>query len=123
MLSQRKLNIPVTLTLLKCNLVNVAQQDQQMAKMVFNDPRPLLQNFAAGLIRACLSSAPPIASQGSFPYTLEVLASLVESRKANEECVHSFIKANLILTSLVIELSDFWMTYVVYADPLPNQRT
>ena len=75
----------MTITLLKSNLVSLGQQDQQMAKMLVNEPRPILQNFAAGLIRACLSSAPPIASQGSFPFTLDVLTTLAQTGKANEE--------------------------------------
>ena len=82
---QRKYNIPVTVTLLRSGLVAISQQDQQLAKFLYTDPKPSLLNFAAGLIRECLSSDPPIASQGQFSYTLEVLTQLTQAGKANDE--------------------------------------
>lgn len=72
---------------MRSGLVNITQEDQQLAKLLLADPRPILLNFAAGLIRECLSSDPPIASQGSFAYTLEVLTQLAQAGKANEEYV------------------------------------
>ncbi|KAG1789689.1 uncharacterized protein HD556DRAFT_1492343 [Suillus plorans] len=63
---ERKLNIPVTVTLLCSGLVSTSLQDQQLAKNLFTDPRPSLQNFAAGLIRERLSNDPPIASQSQW---------------------------------------------------------
>ncbi|KAI5983751.1 Not1-domain-containing protein [Pisolithus albus] len=82
---ERKLNIPVTVTLLRSGLVNVSLQDQQLAKSLFQDPRPSLQTFAAGLVRECLSSEPPVVSQNQLTYTIEVLGQLVQTGKANEE--------------------------------------
>lgn len=82
---QRKFNIPVTVTLLRSGLVNIMQEDQQLAKFLFTDPRPSLLTFAAGLIRECLTHDPPVASRGQFSYTLEVLTQLAQSGKANEE--------------------------------------
>lgn len=82
---QRKLNVPVTVTLLRSGLINISLQDQQLAKSVFQDPRPSLLNFAASLIRECLSSEPPVASQSQFPYTIEVLGQLAQTGKDNEE--------------------------------------
>lgn len=84
-LMQRKLNIPVTVTLLRSGLVNTSLQDQQLAKSLFQDPRPTLQSFAAGFVRECLSSDPPVASQNQLTYTIEVLGQLVQAGKANEE--------------------------------------
>ena len=88
---ERKLNIPVTVTLLRSGLVNVSLQDQQLAKSLFQDPRPSLQSFAAGLVRECLSSEPPVASQSQLTYTIEVLGQLAQASKANEEYVHSLL--------------------------------
>ncbi|KAI6043010.1 Not1-domain-containing protein [Pisolithus marmoratus] len=82
---ERKLNIPVTVTLLRSGLVNVSLQDQQLAKSLFQDSRPSLQTFAAGLVRECLSSEPPVVSQNQLTYTIEVLGQLVQTGKANEE--------------------------------------
>ncbi|KAI0273855.1 Not1-domain-containing protein [Gloeopeniophorella convolvens] len=82
---ERKLNVPVTATLLRSGLISIAQQDQQLAKFLFADAKPTLQNFAAGLIRECLTCDPPLASQSQFSFTIEVLSQIMQSGKANEE--------------------------------------
>ncbi|KAI0057116.1 Not1-domain-containing protein [Artomyces pyxidatus] len=82
---ERKLNVPVTVTLLRSGLISIVQQDQQLAKFLFSDQRSSLQNFAAGLIRECLTCDPPLASQNQFSYTIDVLSQIVQSGKANEE--------------------------------------
>ncbi|KAH9951492.1 Not1-domain-containing protein [Amylocystis lapponica] len=87
---ERKFNVPVTVTLLRGGLVNVVQQDQQLAKFLFGDPRPTLQTFAAELIRECLSSDPQIATQAQFGFTLDYLNLLAQQGKANEE-VHRLL--------------------------------
>src|ERR1700722_837826 len=83
--SQRKFDVPVTVTLLRSGLVNVTLQDDQLAKNLYSDPRPSLMNFAAGLIRECLSSDPPVASQNQFPFSIEALSQLAQSGKASGE--------------------------------------
>ena len=84
---ERKFNVPVTVTLLKSSLITITQEDQQLAKLLFTEPRPSLQNFAAGLIRECLSSDPPLAAQAQFSFSLEVLGQLAQSGKATDEYV------------------------------------
>ena len=83
-LMQRKVNIPVTVTILRSGLVNTSLQDQQMAKSLFQVPRPTLQSFATGLVREYLSSDPPVATQNHLTYMIEVLGQLIQ---ANEEYV------------------------------------
>ncbi|CAA7270173.1 unnamed protein product [Cyclocybe aegerita] len=85
---ERKFNVPVTVTLLQSGLVNINLQDQQLAKLLYEDPRPLLQNFTANLIRECLSSDPPVASQDQFVFSIEILSQLAQTGKANEEVTH-----------------------------------
>ena len=84
-LGQRKLNVPVTATLLRSGLISIAQQDQQLAKFLFADTKPTLQNFATGLIRECLTCDPPLASQNQFNFTIEMLNQIMQSGKANDE--------------------------------------
>lgn len=84
-LAQRKLNVPVTATLLRRGLISITQQDQQLAKFLFADPKPTLQNFATGLIRECLTCDPPLASQSQFSFTIEVLSQIMQTGKANDE--------------------------------------
>ncbi|EGN96141.1 hypothetical protein SERLA73DRAFT_112282 [Serpula lacrymans var. lacrymans S7.3] len=81
----RKLNVPVTVALLRSGLVNMSLQDQQLATNMFKEPRPTLLTFAANLIRECLSSEPPVASQSQFAYSLEILNQLSQAGKVNEE--------------------------------------
>ncbi|CCM03832.1 uncharacterized protein FIBRA_05981 [Fibroporia radiculosa] len=82
---ERKFNVSVTVTLLRSGLISTAQEDQQLAKFLYNDPRPSLLSFSAELIRECIGTNPPIASQSHFPYTLEALNHLSQSGKANED--------------------------------------
>ena len=79
----------MTVTLLRSGLISITQQDQQLAKFLFGDQRPTLQNFAAGLIRECLTCDPPLASQNQFSFTIEVLTQIVQSGKASDELVIS----------------------------------
>jgi CCR4-NOT transcription complex subunit 1 len=81
---QRKFNAPVTVALIRSGLLTVAQQDQQVAKLLFSNPRPILQNFAANLIRECLVAEPPVASQSQFSYTTDALVQLAQSGRATE---------------------------------------
>ncbi len=80
----------MTVTLLSSGLVDVNLQDQQLAKLLVEDPRPVLMNFTANLIRECLSAEPPVATQGQFVYSLEVLSQLDQAGKATEESVVLF---------------------------------
>jgi CCR4-NOT transcription complex subunit 1 len=82
---ERKLNVPVTATLLRSGLISITQQDQQLAKFLFADAKPTLQNFATGLIRECLTCDPPLASQSQFSFTIEVLSQIMQTGKANDE--------------------------------------
>jgi len=81
---QRKLNVPVTLTLLRTGLISVSAQDNQLAKVLFADARPSLQNFAAGLLREWVSSDVASVSQGQFVLTHEVLTQLHREGKSVE---------------------------------------
>jgi len=85
---ERKFNVPVTVTLLRSGLVNVTLQDQQLAKLLYEDPRPILLGFVANLIRECLSTDPPVATQGQFVFSIEILSQLAQAGKANEEVNH-----------------------------------
>ncbi|KDR81370.1 hypothetical protein GALMADRAFT_239234 [Galerina marginata CBS 339.88] len=82
---ERKFNVPVTVTLLRSGLLNINLQDPQLAKLLFEDPRPILLSFAANLIRECLSSEPPVATQGQFVYSIEILNQLSTAGKSNDD--------------------------------------
>lgn len=88
--------MPVTVTLLRSGLVTIVQEDQQLAKQLYTDPRPSLQTFAAGLIREYLAADPPLATQGQFSYSMEILTQLAQSNKANDEYVYCQIARYLV---------------------------
>ncbi|KAG6832730.1 hypothetical protein H0H92_012302 [Tricholoma furcatifolium] len=85
---ERKYNVDVTVTLLRSGLIDVVLQDQQLAKSLLADPRPNLLHYTVNLIRECLSSDPPVASQGQFVYSIEILNQLYQSGRANDEVNH-----------------------------------
>jgi hypothetical protein len=93
----------VTVTLLSSGLVDVNLQDQQLAKLLVEDPRPVLMNFTANLIRECLSAEPPVATQGQFVYSLEVLSQLDQAGKATEESVILFYSLQTAIDAILTE--------------------
>ncbi|KAF9052783.1 Not1-domain-containing protein [Panaeolus papilionaceus] len=82
---ERKYNVPVTVTLLRSGLINPSLQDRQLAKLLLEDGRQLIQNFASNVIRECLSADPPFVSQAQFMYSIDVLSQLVQENKATED--------------------------------------
>ena len=98
---ERKYNVPVTVTLLRSGLVTISQEDQQLAKLLYSDPRPSLLNFAAGLIRECLAADPPLATQAQFSYSLEALNQLAQQGKTNDESVFVRISIRRIMLTFL----------------------
>lgn len=79
---------------MKSGLINTSVTDQQLAKSISTDPRPSLLTYAAGLIRECLTSEPPVASQNQFPYTIDVLDQNSKAGKANDEYATKTYRTN-----------------------------
>jgi CCR4-NOT transcription complex subunit 1 len=71
-------------------LISVTQQDQQLAKFLFDDAKLTLQSFTTGLIREHLTCDPPLVSQSQFRFTVEVLNQTVQTGRANEGWVPPF---------------------------------
>ncbi|KAJ3574560.1 hypothetical protein NP233_g1693 [Leucocoprinus birnbaumii] len=82
---ERKFNIPVTVTLLRSSLINVGVTDQELAKSISTGARPSLLTYAAGLIRECLTTDPPVATQTQFAYTIDMLDQISKAGKANDD--------------------------------------
>lgn len=73
---ERKYNIPVTVTLIKANLINLPEQDQELATLI-DSGRMSAVDFTARLIRACLfENVPPLATRQEFMASLEALSRL-----------------------------------------------
>ncbi|KAF5324741.1 hypothetical protein D9611_004517 [Ephemerocybe angulata] len=85
---ERKYNIPVTITLIQCGLLDWTINDQQLAKSLLTDPRPNFVAYAAGLIRESLAGDPPALPQNYFAFSIEVIRQLASVGKATEEMNH-----------------------------------
>lgn len=81
----RKLNVSVTTTLLQSHLIGLREQDQQLAKLIQRDMRPIVMEFTAKLIRECISGEQAFASRSDFPHSLDALARAAQQGKAPEE--------------------------------------
>ncbi|KZT44176.1 Not1-domain-containing protein [Sistotremastrum suecicum HHB10207 ss-3] len=81
---ERKYNVPVTVTLLRSGLIPVAQQDAQLARLMWREARPSLIDFTANLIRECLAGDTPVATQAQFQDSLSTLLRAAELGKLTE---------------------------------------
>ncbi|KAF8502451.1 Not1-domain-containing protein [Gautieria morchelliformis] len=84
---ERKFNVPVTIALLRGGLIHLWQQDERLSKFIYKDPRPSLLNFAASLIRECLSADPPVASRHQFALSIEALNHSIQLGRVTEEAM------------------------------------
>ncbi|KAJ1307774.1 hypothetical protein OPQ81_001861 [Rhizoctonia solani] len=83
----RKLNVPVTTTLLQSRLIGLREQDQQLAKLIQRDMRPIVMEFTAKLIRECTGGEHAFATRSDFPHSLEALSRAAQTSKAPEEVI------------------------------------
>jgi len=95
---QRKLNVPVTVALLRSSLVSINVTDQQLAKSLSTDLRLNRMSYATELIRECSTADPPVATQAHFAYTIDTLNQIFKAGKANDEFVTVFL---LIFASIL----------------------
>ncbi|KAK4519925.1 uncharacterized protein ATC70_010169 [Mucor velutinosus] len=72
---ERKYNVPVTVALIKANLINLPEQDQELANLIDNG-RVSAIDFTARLIRSCLFEDVPLANRQEFMASLEALSRL-----------------------------------------------
>ncbi|KAI8097006.1 CCR4-Not complex component, Not1-domain-containing protein [Halteromyces radiatus] len=74
---ERKYNVPVTVALIKAGLINLLEQDQELAILI-DSGRTSAIDFTARLIRACLftDDAIPLASRQDFASSLDAFSRL-----------------------------------------------
>ncbi|WFD29244.1 hypothetical protein MSPP1_000251 [Malassezia sp. CBS 17886] len=79
---ERKFNVPVTLALLRAQLVGVAEQDQQLAKLLVRSYfRASVVDFAAALAQECLRE-PACATRAQLAGTLAALRQAAQYGRA-----------------------------------------
>ncbi|KAI9257630.1 CCR4-Not complex component, Not1-domain-containing protein [Sporodiniella umbellata] len=72
---ERKYNVPVTVALIKAHLINLPEQDQELASLI-DSGRVSAIDFTARLIRACLLEESSIAARQEFAASFEALSRL-----------------------------------------------
>ncbi|KAG8693678.1 hypothetical protein FRC09_010361, partial [Ceratobasidium sp. 395] len=83
----RKLNVPVTTTLLQSRLIGPREQDMQLSKLIQRDWRQIVMEFTAKLIRECISGEQAFATRTDFPRSLDALSHAAQLGKAPEEAI------------------------------------
>ena len=74
---ERKFHVPVTLALVRANLISLAEQDQQLAKLLIRTQcRSSVVDYSAQLIRKCLQEG--LATRAQFATLLSALAQAVQ---------------------------------------------
>lgn len=69
---ERKFHVPVTLALVRANLIGIAEQDQQLAKLLLRSQfRASVVDFSAQLVRECLQEG--LATRAQFATLLSAL--------------------------------------------------
>ena len=79
---ERKFNVPVTLALVRANLVAIADEDQQLAKLLVRTHfRPSVVEFSAAFARACLREK--LAGRAQLQGVLGALAQAAQFGRAS----------------------------------------
>lgn len=79
---ERKFHVPVTMVLIRANLVGVAELDAQLAKLLVRTHfRPSVVDFAAQLARECLCD-PPVATRAALAQLLGALHQAAQYGRA-----------------------------------------
>ncbi|KAI9023310.1 CCR4-Not complex component, Not1-domain-containing protein [Hyaloraphidium curvatum] len=97
---ERKYNVSLYQIILKTRLLNVAELDMQLARLMEGGRTPVM-DFAAKLIKACITDDPPTATQNDFINSIEVLNRLAQRGKTTESLLsllEEFRKRNPMLT-------------------------
>ncbi len=80
---ERKFNVPVTVSLVRAGLVNIAELDVQLAKLILRDFRASVIDFSAQLALECLQE-PACATRQQLTNTVEALQRAGQRGKDTE---------------------------------------
>lgn len=80
---ERKFNVPVTVSLVRAGLVNVAELDVQLAKLILRDLGASVMDFSAQLALECLQE-PACATRQQLGSTIEALQRAEQRGKATD---------------------------------------
>ncbi|CAJ0847288.1 16872_t:CDS:10 [Entrophospora sp. SA101] len=117
---ERKFIVPVVILLIKAGLVNVVDQDLQLAKLI-EDGRSVVIDFTTKLIHECVLKDPPCATRNDFIYSLDALTRLTQRGKATE--ANNIVINNIDEIELHDQLAHFFTEWIrVYQDPSSGEK-
>ncbi|CAG8494332.1 7474_t:CDS:10 [Funneliformis mosseae] len=122
---ERKFIVPVVVALIKAGLINVIDQDTQLAKLIENG-RPTVIDFTAKLIRECVLRDPPYAKRSDFVNSLDALTRLTQRGKSPEapRSSREVLGKDVENAGLREQLTFFFAEWVrVYHHPTSNEKT
>lgn len=105
---ERKYNVSLYQIILKTRLLNVAELDMQLARLM-ESGRTAVVDFAAKLIKQCITDDPPTATQNDFVNSIEVLNRLAQRGKTTESLLsllEEFRRRNPMLTGKDLTAKD-----------------
>ncbi|CAG8484109.1 12575_t:CDS:10 [Ambispora gerdemannii] len=119
----RKFIVPVVVALIKAGLINVAEQDVQLAKLI-ESGRPTVIDFTTKLVRECVLKEPAIASRGDFLNSLDALDRLTRRGKAPENVILLLEELRRMRDGMREQLSIVFAEWVrIYQHPTSNEKT
>ncbi|CAG8526473.1 8493_t:CDS:10 [Ambispora leptoticha] len=119
----RKFIVPVVVALIKAGLINVAEQDVQLAKLI-ESGRPTVIDFTTKLVRECVLKEPAIASRGDFLNSLDALERLTRRGKAPENVILLLEELRRVRDGMREQLSIVFAEWVrIYQHPTSNEKT
>ncbi|KAG0225949.1 hypothetical protein BGW41_004453 [Actinomortierella wolfii] len=87
----RKFNVPVTVALIKTGLINLVDQDIQLAKLI-EFGRPGVVEYTVKLIRECVLNEPPCANRNEFINSLNALNRITQRGGKSAESIMVLIE-------------------------------
>ncbi|MCO5577662.1 hypothetical protein L7F22_031493 [Adiantum nelumboides] len=80
---ERKFNVAVTVGLVRAGLINIVEQDVQLAKFVVKEFKPTVVDFASQFALACLGE-PACATKSQLSNTIDALTRAAQRGKATD---------------------------------------
>jgi len=101
---ERKYDIEVTYILLKIKLINHAELDMQLARLIENNKKEIVINYATDLIRKALFEEPKIAQYKDYINTIRVFSNISQRGNPSDKVKDLLKDVNLSIYTPIEEI-------------------
>ncbi|KAI7898110.1 CCR4-Not complex component, Not1-domain-containing protein [Cokeromyces recurvatus] len=121
---ERKYNVPVTVALIKAGLINLPEQDQELAILIESGRKSAIE-FTIRLIRACLFGEYPLATRHEFIASLEALNNIRNHSESVMSLMDDLMKTPEVKERGLREQLQFYFAEWVrlYQHPASTEKT